>query len=287
MKTRILLFFFLGLFQVAFTQAFTVSADKKNILIGEQLHLQLEATFQGANAMSWFSFDSIAHFEILERSPIDTVENKNGVQLSQKFLLTSWDSGSWQIPSFVLAGSRSAPIKINVSFTPFDPDQPYHDVKDVIDAKKPIESKWYWYLLLAIILLLLFLLFFPKEKKKSDTGFLTDPGAYQIALKQLEQLQSRKHTEPKIYYTDLVHIFRTYLKNRKNIQSFSKTTDDLAIQLKALTMNEQEYRALLQTLRMSDLVKFARFMPITEDNQLAVDTTRNSIINIEALPHAV
>jgi hypothetical protein len=171
--------------------------------------------------------------------------------------------------------------------SPFDPSQPYHDIKDIMDVKKPIESKWYWYLIFALVLVLLFLLFFPKSKKKEVPGFQPDAGAYKSAMAQLQQLQSREYKDPKQFYTELIQIFRTYLHKRKNIQSFSKTTDDLAIQLKTLEMDDKNYTPLLQTLRMSDLVKFARFIPAEKDQNESLSVIRESITHIEQVPHAV
>src|SRR5439155_16039129 len=103
--------------------------------------------------------------------------------------------------------------------------------------------------------------FFRKGKKKPKTAFVPDEGAYKSALKKLEQLRKKEVTSDKLFYTELVNVFREYLHRRKNIQSFSKTTDDLAVQVKQLEMPVQEYNSLLQTLRLSDLVKFARFEP--------------------------
>ncbi len=287
MKRPFTLVFLWCLFSSAFAQGFKVTVDKQKIFIGEQLNLTIESFLPPANDQAWFSIDSLPHFEILNRSVIDTLKNSSSVSLLQHFVITSWDSGSWQLPSFTYAGSRSAPIKIEVTFSPFDRDQPYHDIKDILEVKKPIESKWYWYLIFAGILLLLFLLFFPIGKKKERPEFETNPGAYKAALKHLEQLKSRPVDDPKEYYTTLIHIFRTYLQQRKNIQSFSKTTDDLAVQINHLNMDSERYRDLLQALRLSDLVKFARYQPAGHDHDAALESIKSGIISIEQSSHGV
>jgi hypothetical protein len=74
--------------------------DKNKIVIGEQIHLTLEADFPLQEPMRFFTIDSIAHFEILERKKIDTVDDRQGIKLSQSLTLTSFDSGHWTIPSF-------------------------------------------------------------------------------------------------------------------------------------------------------------------------------------------
>jgi len=288
MQKRILLILLICIPWRSFSQAFTVTTDKLRILLGEPLHLKLEASFPLNKPTPWFRIDSFPHFEILDSSKIDTIQKGNVTTLSQEYVLTSWDSGSWKIPALYLSGNRSAPIKIDVVFTsPFDPNQPYHDIKDILDVKKPIESKWYWYLILFGVILILFLLFFPKGKKKAKPVFESDPGAYQVAMKKLDTLQKQENSDPKAYYTELIHIFRTYLHKRKNIHSFSQTTDDLAVQMKNLQLDEEDRNPLLQTLRLSDMVKFAQFRPEKNEQHLSSEIIRDSITKIEQVPHAV
>src|SRR5689334_19207426 len=110
--------------------------DKNKIVIGEQIHLSLEADFPVQEPMRFFTIDSIPHFEILERKKIDTVDYREGIKLSQSLTLTSFDSGRWVIPSFELPSDKpmyTDSMAVDVGFSPFDPNQDYHDIKDVID----------------------------------------------------------------------------------------------------------------------------------------------------------
>ena len=70
--------------------------DKNEILIGEQLKLRVEADFvPGAYNLRWLSLpDSIPHFEVLDRSKIDSVYTNSRLSgISQTFTITSFDSG--------------------------------------------------------------------------------------------------------------------------------------------------------------------------------------------------
>ena len=283
MKNHILLVFFLTFFCPLLAQNITVSTDKKKIFIGEQFHLHVAGNFKKGQTFTWIIIDSIPHFEILEKSKIDTQQNETSTIFSQDFTLTSWDSGKWQIPGFLPRKSKAIPDTIDVSFSPFDPKQPYHDIKDIIEVKKPTESKWYWYFIFLAILIALFLLFFPKENKKDKPGFIPDEGAYKTALKRLKNLKAREVQDNKAFYTELIDIFRDYLQKRKNIQSFSKTTDDLAIQMDQLQLPREKYQELVQTLRLGDLVKFAQFQPMPEENRNAIEVIEQNIMAIENL----
>ena len=283
-----LLFFFLFVFARPLrAQDVRSSVDKNRILIGEQFHLLLEANFKAGQKTAWFRFDSFPHFEILQSTGVDTQQLTKSITLSQKFTLTSWDSGVQRLPalSLVLPGKnlRTEPIAIDVSFSPMDPDQPYHDVKDILNVEKPYDSKWYWYLLGALMLIALFFLFFPKGRKPDKAEFVPDENAYAAALKKLKILKQQPVTDSKLFFSEMVHIFREYLHRRKNIHSFSKTTDDLALQVGALEMQPGLYKSLLQTLRLSDLVKFAQFQPDHGVHNEAVTVVEESIREIESL----
>ncbi|MFL5773375.1 MAG: hypothetical protein ACJ75F_09470, partial [Flavisolibacter sp.] len=70
-------------------------------------------------------------------------------------------------------------------------------------------------------------------------------------------------------------------------QSFSKTTDDLAAQMKNLQLDETIQNPLHQSLRLSDMVKFARYKPDKSEQQQSVEIIRDSITQIEQVPHAI
>jgi hypothetical protein len=86
-------------------------------------------------------------------------------------------------------------------------------------------------------------------------------------------------------YTSLIDIFRNYLLQKKDIHSFSKTTDDLARQLGELRLNGSDQ--LIQVLQRSDMVKFARYQPMTTENEQAIEVIKKNIISIENSSNAV
>jgi hypothetical protein len=288
MRNLIVSVFILGLFQTGFSQGARATADKNKILIGEQIKLHLEAEFPSAQ-VKWPEIDSIPHFEVLSKSDVDRKETGKTITLSQTLTLTSWDSGLIFIPPLQLGIYSTTPIKIDVAYSPspFDTTQPYHDVHDIMDVKKPGESPWKWYLIGLLVLIVLFLLFFPKGKPKQRPEFVSDTNAYKKALQQLEALKNRRSGESKVLYTEMVQILREYLYKRRNIYSYSKTSDDLAIQMDHLNLERGQYQLALQALRLSDSVKYARYEPSAKETEEAIDTMKQTIIAIENLPHVV
>jgi hypothetical protein len=264
-------------------QKVTASADKQKILIGEQFRLRLQANFDKNEPLDFFDIDSIPRFEILDRSEIDTSNFNDGVALIQNLTMTSWDSGKIQIEPFVLGRYQTKPLMIDVAYSPhpFDTTKPYHDIHDILEVKRPIESTWYWYLIGLLVLILLFLLFFPKGKPRAKGEFISDEGAYKRALKKLDALQKKTDTDGKTFYTELIQVFREYLHKRKNIYSFSKTTEDLSHQIEKLNMDKDQYQQLVQTLVLSDFVKYAKYQSSLEERRNSIESIKESIVAIE------
>lgn len=248
------------------------------------MQVKIEAMVANGQSSDLFSIDTLPHFEVLEQSKIDTTIIGDRLQLSRLLTITSWDSGQWEFPTVIKNGTPSEPILIHVNYTsPWDSTKPYHDIKGIVPVKNPGTSTWWWYVIGAALLVALFFLFFPEGKKDKTVSEL-DSNAYKKAMQQLNKLESENiaSVNVKQYYTELIMIFRTYLKGAKGIQSFSKTTDDLSIQLQALKMPQQEYNNLLQALRLSDLVKFAQYRPEEQMVRDSFNTIKESITSIES-----
>jgi hypothetical protein len=281
---RLLLFILLISTTQAFSQKIAVAAtvSDPNILIGEPFQLTLGVSAPVKQNINWFELKELPHFEILNRSKIDSQVNGNKKMLVQTITLTSWDSGQWKLPSFSLPRSnRTKPITVTVSFTNFDPKQPYHDVKDILEVNRPGQIKWYWYLVGLVLLVGLFLLLFPGKKKKKEE--VLREGAYKKAMTRLEALKKKNIAEQdvKLFHTELIDIFREYLHRRMNIQSFSKTTEDLGRQIGELKLSKGEYQQLLEVLQLSDFVKFARYQPVSSESGASYDIIKKSIVSIE------
>jgi hypothetical protein len=279
-------FFFLLLTYLLHAQVINLTYDRQRLLLGEQMAVTVKAFADKGAILPDFPLDTLPHLEILEASKIDTTVIGETLQLSQTLTVTSWDSGRWDMPTVIIAGTPSKPVALDVVYTsPWDPNQPYHDVKGIVPVKNPGKSTWWWYLIGLAVLVALFLLFFPEGKKDKGPAEL-DKNAYRKALEQLEKLEKEKALDTKSFYTELVNIFRNYLKGAKGIQSFSKTTDDLSIQLQSQKMPSDKYNGLVQTLRLSDMVKFAAYRPADDLNREALNTIKQSITTIEQ-HHAV
>ncbi len=62
-----------------------------------------------------------------------------------------------------------------------------------------------------------------------------------------------------------------------------KTTDDLVLQLKQIGLERNQFDNIAQALRLSDFVKFAKYKPSIEDNELFLKSIKNGIEEIERM----
>jgi len=278
------IWFFLIVAGQASAQSISVAArvDKEKILIGEHFNLIIAATMPADRSAGTLNIDTFPHFEILQ-ARVDTQQSGNDKIYQHTITLTSWDSGRWNIPSLSLPGSnRTKPITIDVSFSsPFDPQQEYHDVKDIMEVPKPGRETWFWYLIGLLLLILFFLLLFPPGRKKKAEGFVPDETIYRKSLKRLDQLSRNADGEPKQFHTELIAVFRDYLHKRKGIQSHSQTTEDLSRQLQVLNLEKDIQEPLTETLQLSDMVKFAKLRTSEAENKTSVENIKQAIIAIE------
>lgn len=258
--------------------------DKSQILIGEPIRLTLEADIPEHEPIRFFQPDSIPHFEFLNIEKIDTSNTGSGTVLSQVIHITSWDSGHWVIPAFQFGENIATDtLPVDVGFSPFNPEQPYHDVKEIIEVNPQEEKKkikWWYIVAGAALLLLLLVLLLRKKKKPIVQAVAPPPDPFKEAIGKLERLQKEK-PETKQYYSRLVDIFKEYIDAKKGIHSLQATSDDLVVKLKNLNLPQQQFEDLAQSLRLSDFVKFAKYVPSVEEDQKIFTTIYTSIQQIE------
>jgi hypothetical protein len=282
-----LIFFFFFLFagQIINAQGeatIKASVDKNKILIGDPLLLTIEAKLSAGSDIPFVKIDSIHHFEFLEKPVIDSASENGNTTVKGVYKITSFDSGHWVIPSFILSqGVKTDTIPVDVVFSDFDPNQEYHDIKDIIEVAPPKKKQWWWFIASGILLLMVVVVYLLRKKRPVPVASAkaeTDP--YKEAIQQLEQLQ-RDKPDSKKYHSRLTDIFRLYIFRKKGILSLQKTTTDLVLQLKDLNISKEQFDKLSQALRLSDFVKFAKYISSSEDDKTVFEVILSTIKNIE------
>lgn len=268
------------------------TTDVQKIVIGEPIRLTLEAMVPDNVSFVWPVIDSMTHFERLDSGRIDTTVLPGARTYRQKLTVTSWDSGSWAIPrlSFVAGGKKvfSDSIRINVDYVR-DSAKDYHDIKDIVEVPNPW-ARYFGWCVAGFTLISLALVVWLVRKKKLlrlwvPPSVVVRLTAHEQALQQLDELHRQRLPEAgkfKLHYSRLGEILREYLLRRLGISSFADTSEELIGEIRRHGLLPPVlYDALAEGLRMSDFVKFAKYLPGIAESEQHYDTVRASIEAME------
>ncbi len=278
------------LFQSSFSQSVYVKAsiDRDKILIGEPIHLRLEVSLPIGTGSKWFSLDSIPHFEFIDKTKIDTVSTRIENTYNQVVTITSFDSGRWVIPAISLdLNGRSYltdSLPVSVAFSNFDASQDYHDIKDILTVENPSLNYINWVITAITLLSLLALIYFLRKRTQKVAAPVVKPAPMlsplDEAIRSLQELKNRQLPEngqTKTYYTGLNDILRLFITRKLSLTTMQKTSEELILQVRDLSLPNDAFIAMAQTLRMSDAVKFAKYIPGKDDNEESFKNIRTSI----------
>jgi len=280
--------------QISFAQLPTVktSIDKNNILIGQQLNYRVDVSMpDNTFRLSWFSIpDSFGNFVVVRKNKIDSSASNGNLNFSQQITLTNFDSGRRVIPPLTLTASTlegdstfniyTDSIVVDVSYSPIDSIQPFHDIKTIMEVKK--EWPWWIWALLALAVLLLigwiiFLRKFFKKKKEVTSLFTSKLSPYDEAMQSFSELEKEKMTDNnkiKEFHTRLTEIFKRYLSRKTNTYKLHLTADEMLIELSEFNLPKEQIAGFANCLRMGNAVKFAQYIPPLYENEKCLSQMR-------------
>lgn len=271
------------------TPSVAVSAqlDSAWIIMGKQTALKLQIVQPADINGRWTNEDAtslVPEVEIVRRLPADTVDlGNNRVQIDREWILQSFDSGAYVLPSMCYAvGSdtfRTRQLALKVIPVPVDTMTTVHDYAGTLahdrkfwDFLPDWISDYIGFYILGILILAGVIMYFVLRKKDIKSVFIAPPKPtppYELAMQQLEALRLRKlceHGQEREFYTRLTEILREYLDKRFGINAMEMTTTQIK---KALRDNEStrlSAQLMNRILDMADFVKFAKMRPLPEDN---------------------
>jgi hypothetical protein len=280
--------------QVSQTITVKASIDKNAILIGEPIRLNLEAELPAGIRARWFPLDTLPHFEFIEQHSIDTSNKPSSQLYRQMVTITSFDSGSWMIPAMALEVDdklyMTDSLPVTVSFSEFDASKDYHDIKDIFEVENPNTKYINWAIAAITILSLIALVYFLRKRKEKPAAPIERPAVIlpplEEALRQLEELKKQElplHGQSKTYYSRLNEILKLFLSRKTTATVEEKTNEEVTLMVKQSGMPHDDLISLAQALRLSDAVKFAKFIPAREDDEKSYQVIKTSIESLNNL----
>jgi hypothetical protein len=267
----------------------SASADTDKIRIGEQLKLRLSASVTepaGKTIVFPQLPDSFSHFEVVSRLKADTTGDNNKKIFSQTFIITSFDSGRWDIPALrfdvvqnnggITDSAFSSSLWVDVNTIEVDTTKAFKPIKAVRGVAWSFWDYWLYFAIGISVLLIgigLFVYFRSKPKKVVVKPAAPAVPPYDTALQQLQSLRAEKVWQQgnvKEYYTRITDILRVYFEKQFNIPALEQTSEELLQHIKPVTILNQQRDKLSSLLTVADLAKFAKLHPSPDEHESAM-----------------
>jgi hypothetical protein len=271
------------------------SIDRTHILIGEQIRLGMDISIPAGTAVQLPQPDTIPHFVILGSRKLDSVSSASGTAYHLEWKLTSFDSGLCKIPAFpVVIGNHryySDSLLVEVSYGNLDSAADYHDIRGILDIENPAVKYILWVLLgLTVLAVFLFIRFAFRPGPPAPAGEAapkaTALSPFDEAMASLDALKKTSRADAasvKKYYSAMNDVLRVFLSRSLGLRTMERTNEELILQLGSLDMRKEDFSRLAAALRMSDFVKFAKYVPDIYDNEQNLETIRSSIVLIHEM----
>jgi hypothetical protein len=301
-KFIVSIFLFVSIYSSLIGQEIKVTSafDSTKIFIGDQIKytVTLEKPSDLRLKLPVLK-DSISKNIVIVSGPrVDSMATTKGrIKIIQKYLITSFDSGVYQVKPVFVEAKNEGGIKryysdysmlqvMRVKIAPPDTTAKIFDIVPPYRSPLTLGEVLPW-LLLAVLagLLTWAVIRYIRNHKKSVTAeeiFIPSDPAHVIAFRELERLKSEElwqKGEIKKYYTRLTEILRQYLENRFRVYSLELTTaETLDALIKTGFKKNGSYNDLKSVLTGADLVKFAKYNPVANENESHFQTSWNFVM---------
>jgi hypothetical protein len=270
----------------------TATLDSANVLLGDQVRLFLEIDHPKSIDVAFPDVPDtlLRKIEVLDRTSTDTFELDDETFQKQirSFLITSFDSGSYRIPPFWFRINLDGRIDsiptngliFNVYSMPVDTTRGPTDIKMPYDA--PVTLKEVIPYILGAILLaaILFFIFYAIGRRKQNKPVFSLPRkpkepAHVVALRELDRIKKEKlwqKGKTKQYYSEITEALRKYIEARFEIPAMELTSDETlaSFRYRRDLLKEKTFENLSGILKLADLVKFAKYKPLPDDDNLTL-----------------
>ncbi|MFV0376522.1 MAG: hypothetical protein ACK5JD_04380 [Mangrovibacterium sp.] len=266
--------------------------DSTHVLIGDQLKLRLEIEMTKGTRVAFPQIgDTLTpQIEVISQSPLDTLKLDEAEQLKviKNLMITSFDTGRIEVPPFQFKLLQNGQ-ELNLETLPaefFVHSMPLDTTKGPVDIKHPYaapvtlaEASPYILGAILILAIVFFIFYYLQRRKKNKPLFgpvKPKEAPHVIALRQLERIREEKHwQEPglvKAYYSEVSDTLREYIEKRFAINALEYTTDETvqAFNRQKGLLSDKSFGQLKEILSLSDLVKFAKYQPLTDDHNLTL-----------------
>jgi len=265
----------------------TAAADTTSIRIGEQLRVRVTvAGPEGTVLLNLGPADSLDGLEIVRVDTAAAGDGAGGKEI-RTFYITAFDSGTFVVPPFAayyrtasdtaVNTATTLPIAVFVHGVDVDTSAEIRAIKPPLDVPLTLMEVLPWAVGILLAAGLLWLVSVYMKKRKRGERLIPAPPprpADEVALEALRALASEnlwQRGKLKEYHTAVTDIVRTYIENRFGLPAMESTSDEILGAVTAAGFERGAVALLRDLLTRSDLVKFAKFVPGTGENEKSLD----------------
>ncbi len=289
---------FLHIFLLLLIGAITLSAqpitvkakmDSTQMWIGNQtkLHFEVVQSPKQRVRLPLFSDTIVSALEIVQQQKLDTVKlSADKIQVNAHYVVTSFHDSLIYVPAYPFVDGKDTVWSNSLSLKviqPFKIDTASHAIADIKPVFKP-KFNWGEFLKKVLVILLVValaaILFFLARKFMGKKSIFTAEKAKSLvpahveALERLDKIRNEKpwqYGRIKEYHTEVTDVVRAYIERAFSINSMEMTSEEILQNMQFLRVDKAAaYDGLRQMLHLADLVKFAKWNPSPNDNELSL-----------------
>jgi hypothetical protein len=266
-----------------------VKIDEADLLIGEQTVLHLTVTTDnGKPVYCPIPLDTLmTGVEVLALAkPDSTVIDNNRLMIKQDILITSFDEALYLLPPFKVIDDTdtiySNQVALKVSTVQVDVDKPeeFFDIKEI--WKPPFVLADYYPIIFGVLLALFMICVIGyiiqrlRNRKSTIPELLKEElkiPPHELAIRELNEIKQQKLWQQgrnKEYYTQITDTLRRYIYRRFGINAMEMTSYEILNIITRENDARSVYDTLKQILQLADLVKFAKWRPLPDENDLSM-----------------
>ena len=265
------------------------SIDSTHLLIGDQTNIHLEVIQPKGKfvQMPLFSDTLMTGIEVLLISKPDTLDlGNNNIQIKQDYLVTSFDSAIYILPPFEVVDGidtirSSDKLALKISTYPVDTEtKQFFDIKDVVS---PPFVLWDYAGIIGCIVgicLLVLAAWYLYEVKKGRRSLnifkkteVVKQAPHVVAINELDYIKLQKLWQQglaKQYHSLITDTLRRYIEERFGTQAMEMTSGEILEKINKISAADSVYDNLKQLLQLGDFVKFAKYQPLPDENELSM-----------------
>ena len=264
-----------------------------SISIGDRFALEVEVEKDLVQVVDFPVYEQgkmSENLEVVQEFPVDTLgRDGRRITLRKRYLMTTFDEGMYGLGHFpVLYMGKNvvdtlfSADSLFLRVTTFDIDT---TTQQIYDIKPPMRAPvkfgefagylWAAFWALQVIIGGAYVLMrVLRNREKGQVHAVRKPTEppHVTAIRELERLNGEKlwqNHRYKLYYTRLTDIVREYIEERFGVNAMEMTTEEIMDALCGRLETERSAAQLRRLLTTADYVKFAKYQPGVEDNEMS------------------